>query len=321
MSYMSRTILMSAGFAMLVSLAAREAGAALIDNTTQGNWIQGGNHVYGDDGYILMSFNSIVTGNYATSGNSDGALSDRVSLPSYVTSYSYNATGGNGWYGNNGPGNLDNFNPLAGLQDPLDPDNPAAAKQVGAYVYIDSPGTANIQLNLGANVPSSFELGLYGSSVGRPGQVIDFTVSGETAIMGGDDYTDGIWAIFTITGALPNSTITIDAVPEGIYGFISAITFDSDQIDVVGDYNKNGAVDAADYVVWRKFENTNNPLPNDNGLGTPIVSAHYDLWRTNFGEPGGSGAGGLSLVVPEPSAMLLTLIATVALINVRRKLK
>src|SRR5207244_936788 len=28
---------------------------------------------------------------------------------------------------------------------------------------------------------------------------------------------------------------------------------------------------------------TTNPLPNDNGLGTPIGTAHYNLWRSNFG--------------------------------------
>ena len=51
----------------------------------------------------------------------------------------------------------------------------------------------------------------------------------------------------------------------------------------VGDFNANGVVDAADYVLWRNNLNTNNALPNDNGLGTPIGPAHYDLWRSSFG--------------------------------------
>ena len=45
-------------------------------------------------------------------------------------------------------------------------------------------------------------------------------------------------------------------------------------------------MDAADYVLWRKNLNTNNDvLLNDNGLGTPIGMAQYDLWRANFGAP------------------------------------
>jgi hypothetical protein len=52
---------------------------------------------------------------------------------------------------------------------------------------------------------------------------------------------------------------------------------------VSGDYSNNSEVDAADYVLFRKNAGTANPLTNDNGLGTPIANAHYDLWRTRFG--------------------------------------
>ena len=70
-----------------------------------------------------------------------------------------------------------------------------------------------------------------------------------------------------------------------------------------GDYNDDGTVDAADYVVWRKNEGTENALPND-GLGGTIGSGHYDQWRTHFGETAPGGAGGTG-AVPEPSSMLL----------------
>jgi hypothetical protein len=46
-----------------------------------------------------------------------------------------------------------------------------------------------------------------------------------------------------------------------------------------GDFNRNGVVDAPDYVVWR------------NGLGTTYMQTDYDLWRANFGAAAiGSGA-------------------------------
>jgi hypothetical protein len=51
----------------------------------------------------------------------------------------------------------------------------------------------------------------------------------------------------------------------------------------LGDFDNSGIVNSRDYVIWRKNQNTNNALPNDNGLSTPVGTAHYDLWRANFG--------------------------------------
>jgi hypothetical protein len=79
-----------------------------------------------------------------------------------------------------------------------------------------------------------------------------------------------------------------------------------------GDFNSNGKVDGADYVVWRKNEGTTNSLPNDNGIGGTIGTAHYNLWRSNFGNPGsGSGSGLSASAVPEPATF--TLAALVAI--------
>lgn len=73
-----------------------------------------------------------------------------------------------------------------------------------------------------------------------------------------------------------------------------------------GDFNSDGKVDAGDYVTWRKNNNTNNALANDNGLGTPVGPAHYSLWRANFGKPPGAGSGGLGgAAVPEPATLVL----------------
>jgi hypothetical protein len=82
---------------------------------------------------------------------------------------------------------------------------------------------------------------------------------------------------------------------------------------VPGDYNEDNKVDAADYVVWRKYNGGGTALPNDNRLGTPISSAHYDLWRTNFGSSIPGSGSGASAAVPEPSAAMLLLTAMVGL--------
>jgi hypothetical protein len=81
---------------------------------------------------------------------------------------------------------------------------------------------------------------------------------------------------------------------------------------VAGDFNDDGKVDAADYVVWRK--NGANSLPNDNGLTT--AAERFDLWRANFGNmtmPGGGSA------VPEPAAGTLALAVLGVLAAARRR--
>lgn len=82
---------------------------------------------------------------------------------------------------------------------------------------------------------------------------------------------------------------------------------------LLGDYNSNGIVDAADYTVWRNKSGTNTPVPNDGGLGTPIGPAHYTLWKQNFNPSGGAGSShALSVqAVPEPGTLLLSFIGSV----------
>ena len=53
---------------------------------------------------------------------------------------------------------------------------------------------------------------------------------------------------------------------------------------VSGDYNNNGTVDAADYVLWRN----GGPLLNDPTPG--VQAADYSFWRSRFGPPRGAAA-------------------------------
>lgn len=77
---------------------------------------------------------------------------------------------------------------------------------------------------------------------------------------------------------------------------------------VPGDYNGNGTVDAADYVLWRN----GGPLLNEvDTLGT-VDSADYTAWRAQFGKTAGSGSGLGGANVPEPAAMTLLVIGLLA---------
>lgn len=90
--------------------------------------------------------------------------------------------------------------------------------------------------------------------------------------------------------------------------------------DLKGDYNGNGVVDAADYVVWRDALNTTTTLPND-PIGGTIGQGQYDQWRGNFGAGGGSGAGASlsSGAVPEPNSLLLVLGCLLGGASIRRR--
>lgn len=70
-------------------------------------------------------------------------------------------------------------------------------------------------------------------------------------------------------------------------------------LQLPGDFNVNGAVDAADYVMWRKVN------------GTP---AGFNLWRNNFGQSflaaNGSGTN-VTVVVAEPATLFIHFMGAV----------
>ncbi len=74
---------------------------------------------------------------------------------------------------------------------------------------------------------------------------------------------------------------------------------------LLGDYNGDGSVDAADYTVWRDTLSAGaTTLLNDPTPGT-VDESDYTYWRSHFGETLGSGASIASAAVPEPASMLL----------------
>jgi Right handed beta helix region len=77
-----------------------------------------------------------------------------------------------------------------------------------------------------------------------------------------------------------------------------------------GDYNGDGSVGTADYLVWRTSNNTSVTLPNDVSPGI-VDDSDYAVWRSHFGTSlGGSGVSSDLTAVPEPSAAFsLALVA------------
>jgi hypothetical protein len=85
-----------------------------------------------------------------------------------------------------------------------------------------------------------------------------------------------------------------------------------------GDYNNNGVVDAADYVVWRDKLNQSVTIPNDSTPGT-VTPADYTVWKANFGKTPGSGAWVFGATVPEPASRLLAILVCTAGLVARRQ--
>jgi formylglycine-generating enzyme len=72
-----------------------------------------------------------------------------------------------------------------------------------------------------------------------------------------------------------------------------------------GDYNNNGTIDAADYVVWR-----NNAGP----------AADYAQWRSHFGQSNSAvGGSQQTAAVPEPSLLAFIAIMALGLVNRMRR--
>jgi hypothetical protein len=74
-----------------------------------------------------------------------------------------------------------------------------------------------------------------------------------------------------------------------------------------GDYNRNGVVDAADYVVWRDTLDSTPDLDADGDGDGTVDQDDYGIWRMNFGSSFAAEARARTTTVPEAaSAMLLS---------------
>lgn len=86
-------------------------------------------------------------------------------------------------------------------------------------------------------------------------------------------------------------------------------------VGLMGDFNNDGTVDAADYSVWRDNFGASDLALNGNGYSDGSVdSLDYDIWAANYGITLSSLAKPLALAVestsvPEPTGLLLGLIS------------
>jgi hypothetical protein len=138
---------------------------------------------------------------------------------------------------------------------------------------------------------------------------------------GGFDSDFGFKTEYEVTPDMVGQTVTFEIGTREPYGVFDGFLFiQDDNVDLLdmfsqaeldagilpqpvnGDYNNNGAVDAADYVLWRD----GGPLQNDPTNG--VQQADYDVWRANFGAGAGSSAALGAGAVPEPASLVLLML-------------
>ncbi len=86
---------------------------------------------------------------------------------------------------------------------------------------------------------------------------------------------------------------------------------------VVGDYNSDDVVNAADYVVWLKNIGASALAHRDPQNSGPVGEADYLSWRENFGLS--ASGGGAVTSIPEPGTGIPIALAGLAWICCRRK--
>jgi hypothetical protein len=110
---------------------------------------------------------------------------------------------------------------------------------------------------------------------------------------------------------------------QGVFGemyisnkFDRTIYLVTNSMPVMGDYNEDRIVDAADYVVWRDtLGQSGYLLPADGNGDGEVDIDDYAVWKQHFGEVwqgANSGGGGVNhSAIPEPSSLPLMSLALV----------
>jgi hypothetical protein len=119
---------------------------------------------------------------------------------------------------------------------------------------------------------------------------------------------------------IPGNELTIpnaEALP--IMFVDGSITVVAAPSPLVGDFNSDGQVDTADYIVWRKLVGYSGPnLPADGNGDGEVDDGDYDLWRAGYGQSLSAAATAAATTIPEPATMLSVIAIGAVLMFPRR---
>ena len=202
-----------------------------------------------------------------------------------------------------GAGQVNINNSVTGLGSIVNGGSLGAGGSTGLAGDLSSTGT--LAIDIGGAVTNSFD------SWAITGNA---TLSGVLAVDTIDGFTPSSGQSFTVLTAASVSaaSLTLGGPDAGLFTLIknpTSLVLQALSAGIAGDYNHNGVVDGADFVVWR------------NGGSPDSSQAGYNLWRSKFGNTSGSGSsvGSAAGAVPEPTSALIAVLAGLAMTIAERR--
>ena len=176
-----------------------------------------------------------------------------------------------------------------------------------------SPGLAEFGGNIHLGPLANLDIELAGTTRGAAFDALDITGTAaldgtlNVSLLGSFTPAAGdVFEIITAAGGISGAfaDVILPALTGNLFWNInygaSSVALEVAAPGLTGDYNNDGKVDAADYVVWRK-----NDINGQQG---------YNDWRANFGRTAGSGSGtSANAAVPEPANLVLVVFVAVGL--------
>jgi hypothetical protein len=200
------------------------------------------------------------------------------------------------------------------------------ATEVG--LDLTEAGNATISGNFGQGGTGTFGVELGGLVQASEFDVLNITgtarLGGELEVELIDGFIPAIGDLFQILTAGSvigtfDSLAAFDAA--NLFGLDVSVMYSAtdaivriDDVFLLGDYNENGVVDAADFALWRDtFGQMGMNLAADGDGNDKIDAGDYDVWRAHFGNSidGGAAAGAAGMGVPESPCWLVALQAVV----------
>jgi beta-glucanase (GH16 family) len=142
-----------------------------------------------------------------------------------------------------------------------------------------------------------------------------FVVNKNTSTMSDANFT-------TVKNIILNLAVggDFDGDPNGATSFPQYMDVDyvrvwQHQTGLLGDYNGDHVVDAADYTVWQdSLGQSGIGLAADGSGNGTVDMADYTMWQSHYGATSGGSGAGSTTAVPEPSSFLLAAMAATGLV-------
>jgi hypothetical protein len=194
-----------------------------------------------------------------------------------------------------------------------------------------SPGTLTIDGNYLQDSDGTLLIELGGTTPGTHFDSLQITgganLDGTLDVSLIDGFVPGPGDSFIILNAAAGivDTFATEILPAVGGGLLLEVEYGAEDVvlntvGVLGDYNLNGIVDAADYTVWRdSLGQMGTTLAANGNRNDRIDAGDYDVWRAHFGQIAGSGsAANANAAVPEPSTLWMLLAGILTMSSRRR---